>query len=78
MLDTSGHSDSDWALDDDSEKAIGRDLAMVVVAVGGWTQLMFGSSMSGMTIMVAVGQGLVNPAALVLVDVLHLTDPIGF
>lgn len=78
-LDARGHGDSDWVMDGDySEEAMGRDVAAVVEAIGGQPPVLIGASMGGMTGMVAVGQGLVNAAALVLADVVHTTAPAGF
>lgn len=69
-LDARGHGDSDWAPDGAySQDAMVRDLVCIVAAFGGRRPVLVGASMGGNTSMIAVGDKLVDAAALVLVDV---------
>jgi pimeloyl-ACP methyl ester carboxylesterase len=78
-LDARGHGDSEWVADGDyAEDHMARDLAAVVHSIGGRRPALVGASMGGMTSLVALGQGLVDAAALVLADVVHTTAPAGF
>lgn len=78
-FDARGHGDSDWVADGDyGEEAMALDVAAVVQAIGGRRPVLLGASMGGITSLVAVGQGLVDAAALVMADVVHATASEGF
>lgn len=69
-IDARGHGDSDW----DPQGRYGqnlmvRDLQCVVAALGQQRPVLVGASMGGGTSLVAAGEGHVDAAALVLVDV---------
>jgi pimeloyl-ACP methyl ester carboxylesterase len=72
-LDTRGHGDSGWAPDGDySMDVMMADLVAVAAWVGEGDQrppVLIGASMGGLTSLLAVGEGLVDARALVLVDV---------
>ncbi len=69
-LDARGHGDSDWATDGDySQDAQVEDLVAVLDQIGGDRPVLVGASMGGGTSLVAVGEGHVDAAALVLVDI---------
>lgn len=69
-LDARGHGDSEWAPDGryDQDAMIG-DLQCVIAALGKRHPVLVGASMGGANSMVAIGEGRVDAAALVLVDV---------
>ena len=69
-LDARGHGDSDWSPDGDYElDAMVEDLRCVVDALGERRPALVGASMGGVCSLVAVGEGRLDAAALVLVDV---------
>ena len=69
-LDARGHGDSDWAPDGEYElDAMVEDLRCVVDGLGRGRPALVGASMGGVCSMVAVGEGRLDAAALVLVDV---------
>lgn len=77
-IDARGHGDSDWA----SDGAYGadlmvRDLIAVVEQLGGERPVLVGASMGGGTSLVAIGEGHLEAAALVLVDVAPRIEPEG-
>ncbi len=69
-FDARGHGDSDWAPDGRyGQDVMVEDLERVVAALGKRRPVLVGASMGGGTSLVAVGEDLVDAAALVLVDV---------
>lgn len=72
-LDTRGHGDSGWAPDGDySMDVLVADLVGVAARAGEGDPrppVLIGASMGGLTSLLAVGEGLVDARALVLVDV---------
>jgi len=77
-LDARGHGDSHW----DSHGRYGwelmaQDLACVVGALGARRPVLVGASMGGLTSLTAIGEGFVDAAALVLVDVTPKMDRDG-
>src|ERR1700735_128467 len=68
-LDSRGHGDSDWAddgaYDQDTQVA---DLVAVLDSLGKAKPILVGASMGGGASLVAVGEGFVDAAALVIVD----------
>lgn len=78
-FDARGHGDSDWVEDGDySDTAMADDLACVVRAMGNARPVLIGASMGGITGLTAVGNGVVDAAALILADVAHVTSLDGF
>ena len=76
--DARGHGDSDWAPDgvyqhDDQVE----DLSSVVQAMGGRPPILVGASMGGGTSLLAVGEGRLEAAAIVLVDMAPRIAPEG-
>lgn len=77
-LDARGHSDSGWAPDGQySADDMVEDLRCVVNALGGGRPILVGASMGGGTSLVAVGEGHIDAAALVLVDMAPKIEPEG-
>lgn len=77
-FDARGHGDSDW--DPDADYAPGRlvaDLAAVSGYFGDPRPVLVGASMGGGTSLLAVGEGVLDPAALILVDVAPKVEPSG-
>lgn len=77
-FDARGHGDSHW----DAHGRYGwdlmaQDLRCVVEALGGRRPVLVGASMGGLTSLTAIGEGLVDAAALVLVDVTPTLDKSG-
>ena len=77
-IDARGHGDSGWS----SEAAYSADdmvadLQCVVQALGGTAPILVGASMGGGTSLVAVGEGHLDAAALVLVDMAPRIEPEG-
>jgi non-heme chloroperoxidase len=69
-LDARGHGDSEWATDGDyTQDAQVEDLVAVLDQLDGGRPVLVGASMGGGTSLVAVGEGHVDAAALVLVDI---------
>lgn len=81
-FDSRGHGDSEWVGDAEyGEAALAQDLACVVHAMGargGGRPVLIGASMGGITGLVAVGNQVVDAAALILADVAHVTAADGF
>jgi pimeloyl-ACP methyl ester carboxylesterase len=69
-FDARGHGDSDWAPDGVyGRDVMVEDLERVIAALGGRRPVLVGASMGGVTSLLAVGEGHVDAAALVLVDI---------
>jgi pimeloyl-ACP methyl ester carboxylesterase len=69
-LDARGHGDSDWAPDGRyGQDVMVEDIKRIVGALGNRRPVLVGASMGGFTSLVAIGEGRVDAAALVLVDV---------
>ena len=69
-FDARGHGDSDWAPDGNYERdAMMEDLRLVVDQLDRGRPALVGASMGGMASLAAIGEGLVDAAALVLVDI---------
>jgi non-heme chloroperoxidase len=78
-LDARGHGDSDWVGNGDySDASLAEDLACVARSLSGHRPVLMGASLGGITSLVAASQGLVDAAALILVDVVHFTAEAGF
>jgi non-heme chloroperoxidase len=77
-FDARGHSDSGWAPEDEYgvEFMVG-DLMAVATALGSQRPILVGASMGGGTSLVATGEGHINAAALVLVDMAPRLEPEG-
>ena len=77
-VDARGHGDSDWAPDGDySTEALMADLAAVIDHFGGEPAVLVGASMGGGTSLTALGEDVVDAAALVLVDTAPRVEPAG-
>lgn len=77
-FDARGHGDSDWAPDGHyGQEIMVRDLECVIAALGQPRPVLVGASMGGGTSLVAVGEGHVDAAALVLVDIAPRIEPDG-
>ena len=69
-LDARGHGDSDWSPDGHYDlDVMVEDLTCVIDALGKGRPALVGASMGGVCSLVAAGEGRVDAAALVLVDV---------
>ena len=69
-FDARGHGDSEWAPDGNyTMDAMAEDLRCVVAACGGGRPVLVGASMGGGTSLVALGEGRLDAAALILVDI---------
>jgi non-heme chloroperoxidase len=69
-FDARGHGDSDWAADGDyTQDAMVDDLVAVLDAIGRERPVLVGASMGGGTSLVAAGEGYVDAAGVVLVDI---------
>jgi pimeloyl-ACP methyl ester carboxylesterase len=78
-LDSRGHGDADWSPDGHYDRDhFVADLHQVVDAFGGARPVLVGASHGGITALVAAGEGHVDAAALVLVDVVPRTERAGF
>ncbi len=77
-FDARGHGDSDWSPDGvyGNDENV-RDLLEVVKALGGSPPILVGASMGGGTSLVAIGDGHLQAAALVLVDMAPRIEPEG-
>jgi non-heme chloroperoxidase len=77
-FDARGHGDSDWSHDGvyGNDENV-RDLLSVVKALGGGPPILVGASMGGGTSLVAIGDGHLEAAALVLVDMAPKIEPEG-
>lgn len=68
-FDARGHGDSDWAAPEAYRPDdMVADLRCVIAALGGRKPILVGASMGGGVSLLAAGEGLVDAAALVLVD----------
>lgn len=77
-IDARGHSDSDWSPTADYETDdMVADLVAVAKALGSDSPILVGASMGGSTSLVAVGEGHLQAAALVLVDIAPRIEPAG-
>ena len=77
-IDARGHSDSGWAPDGEySADDMVQDLRCVVRALGSDKPILVGASMGGGTSLVAIGEGHIDAAALVLVDMAPRIEPEG-
>lgn len=78
-FDARGHGDSDWSAAGDYEQdAFVRDLAAVVDELGCRCPVLLGASLGGNTALAASGEGTVDAAGLVLVDIVPQTERAGF
>jgi len=69
-IDARGHGDSDWDPHGRYEPEMNvQDLLAVAAAVGSSAPILVGASMGGSTSLLAVGEGRLEAAALVLVDI---------
>ncbi len=76
--DARGHGDSEWSPDGQYElDVMVEDLRCVVDALGKGRPALVGASMGGVCSLVAVGEGAVDAAALVLVDVAPRIEKAG-
>ena len=77
-FDARGHGDSDWAPDGRyGLDATIEDLQCVVKVLGKQRPVLVGASMGGATSLVAAGEGLVDAAALVVVDTAPVVEAEG-
>ena len=77
-FDARGHGDSDWAPDGRyGLDATIEDLQCVVHVLGQQRPVLVGASMGGATSLVAAGEGLVDAAALVVVDTAPVVEAQG-
>lgn len=78
-FDARGHGDSDWAADPNlyTGDRMVEDLKAIIQAEGGPKPALVGASMGGGASLLAVGEGHVNAAALVLVDMAPKIEPEG-
>ena len=77
-LDARGHGDSDWSADGVyTEDLFMADLADVVAQLGDHRPVLVGASLGGGTALLAVGEGHVDPRALVLVDIAPTVERAG-
>jgi pimeloyl-ACP methyl ester carboxylesterase len=80
--DARGHGDSGWSEDADyGLEALAHDLRSVIKQVGGSANgappVLIGASMGGATSLAAIGEGLVEVSALILVDIVPNTERSG-
>lgn len=77
-FDARGHGDSDWAPDGHyGPDVMIDDLDRIITAVGKRRPVLVGASMGGSTSLIGVGEGRVEAAALVLVDIAPRSEPDG-
>ncbi len=78
-FDARGHGDSGWAGDGNGYRVdrMVEDLRRVAAALGAARPVLVGASMGGGTGLVAAGEGLVDAAALVMVDMAPRIEPEG-
>lgn len=78
-FDARGHGDTDWAKrpEDYTAEAMADDLKAVIEAEGGDKPALVGASMGGSTSLLAVGTGMIDAGALVLVDMAPKVEPEG-
>ncbi len=68
--DARGHGDSEWSGEGHyGPDVMAEDLRLLIRALGGHPPVLVGASMGGSTSLLAVGEGRVEAAALVLVDI---------
>ncbi len=71
-LDARGHGDSDWAADKDySSLTMIKDVVRVAAAEFDRPPVLVGASMGGLSSLMAIGEGHIDAAGLVLVDIAH-------
>jgi non-heme chloroperoxidase len=76
--DARGHGDSSWAPDGNySQDAMVADLVCLIHSLGDRKPVLVGASMGGSTSLVAIGEGHVEAAALVLVDIAPSIEATG-
>lgn len=76
--DARGHADSDWSPEVQYDASANvRDLLAVVDSIGAEKPVLVGASMGGSTSLIAVGEGLIDAGALVLVDMAPKINPAG-
>ena len=76
--DARGHGDSDWSPQADyGVDAMVRDLVSVLAAQKSARPILIGASMGGGTSLIAIGEGLVEAGALILVDSVPLVEAEG-
>jgi pimeloyl-ACP methyl ester carboxylesterase len=79
IYDGRGHGDSDWSDHGDyDEAALVSDLVTVIAASAAMRPVLAGASAGGATALAAVGRGLVDARALILVDVVPHTELEGY
>lgn len=77
-LDLRGHGDSEWAADGDySLTSYARDLNCILSDMPPGPPVLIGASLGGIVALTAIGEGLVDARALVLVDIVPHVDPAG-
>jgi pimeloyl-ACP methyl ester carboxylesterase len=77
-VDARGHGDSGWAADGDyTQDVMVDDLVCLLEQLGGRRAALIGASMGGGVSLVAIGEGLVDASALVLVDIAPQIEPDG-
>lgn len=78
-FDLRGHGDSDWSAEGDySQDAYVRDIESVLQSLGKHDPILIGASLGAANGLVAVGEGRVNAAALIMVDFVPRTEKAGF
>lgn len=76
-LDARGHGDSDWSAEGDySPDAFVRDLAAICSGLS-VPPILVGASLGGVASLIAVGEGVLEARAVVLVDITPTVDPEG-
>jgi non-heme chloroperoxidase len=77
-FDARGHSDSGWAGPEEyTADFMVEDLQCVIAGLGGKRPILVGASMGGGTSLIAIGEGTIDAAALVLVDMAPRIAPEG-
>lgn len=77
-FDARGHGDSEWSRDGDYElTSMARDLQRVAAGYGAARPALVGASMGGLASLTALGEGMLDASALVLVDVTPVIDEKG-
>ena len=77
-FDARGHGDSDWSPDGAyGQDAMVEDLHQLIQQLGGRPPALVGASLGGGTALVAIGEGIIEATALVLVDTAPQIEPAG-
>ena len=77
-FDARGHGDSDWSREAIyTQDSMVEDLTALVALLGDPHPILVGASMGGGTSLVAIGEGHVDAAGLILVDVSPVVEPAG-